>query len=162
MSVTVDPTGTYLTLETSDGAHRFHAIWLRDNAHDAATRASGNGQRLITLRDIPPETRIAAAGIASDGALEVRFAPEDKTVTFDPAWLRTHAYDQSAPATAPGWLSKDIEIWDGGLMDALPCGDFAQLQQGGDPLCDWLGKIVRYGFAKVMNCLLYTAPSPRD
>ena len=151
MSVTVDPTGTYLTLETSDGAHRFHAIWLRDNAQDAATRASGNGQRLITLRDIPPETRIAAAGIASDGALEVRFAPEDKTVTFDPAWLRTHAYDQSAPATAPGWLSKDIEIWDGGLMDALPCGDFAQLQQGGAPLRDWLGKIVRYGFAKVMN-----------
>ena len=43
MSVTVDPTGTYLTLETSDGAHRFHAIWLRDNAQDAATRASGNG-----------------------------------------------------------------------------------------------------------------------
>ena len=102
MSVTVDPTGTYLTLETSDGAHRFHAIWLRDNAQDGATRASGNGQRLITLRDIPPETRIAAAGIASDGALEVRFAPEDKTVTFDPAWLHAHAYDQSAPATARG------------------------------------------------------------
>ena len=61
-------------------------------------------------------------------------------MTFDPAWLRAYAYDQSAPATAPGWLSKDIEIWDGGLMDALPCGDFAQLQQGGAPLRDWLGR----------------------
>ena len=30
------------------------------------------------------------------------------------------------------------------------CGDFAQLQQGSAPH-DRLGKIVRYGFAKVMN-----------
>ena len=36
-------------------------------------------------------------------------------------------------------------------MDAVPCGDFAQLQQGGAPLRDWLGQIVRYGFAKVVN-----------
>ena len=69
MSVTVDPTGTYLTLETSDGAHRFHAIWLRDNAQDAATRASGNGQRLITLRDIPPETGSRPPGLRRTGRL---------------------------------------------------------------------------------------------
>jgi alpha-ketoglutarate-dependent taurine dioxygenase len=36
-------------------------------------------------------------------------------------------------------------------MDAVPCGDFALLQQGGAPLRDWLGQIVRYGFAKVVN-----------
>jgi alpha-ketoglutarate-dependent taurine dioxygenase len=36
-------------------------------------------------------------------------------------------------------------------MDAVPCGDFARLQQGGAPLRDWLGQIVRYGFAKVVN-----------
>ena len=34
--------------------HRFHAIWLRDNALDDKTRSPGNGQRLITLGDIPP------------------------------------------------------------------------------------------------------------
>ncbi len=41
-----------LSLE-GGGRLRFHAIWLRDNAWDAATRAPGNGQRLITIADIP-------------------------------------------------------------------------------------------------------------
>ena len=40
--------------------HRFHALWLRDNARDEKTRSPGNGQRLITILDIPAETRIAA------------------------------------------------------------------------------------------------------
>lgn len=41
-------------------------------------------------------------------------------------------------------------------MDAVPCGDFAQLQQGGAPLRDWLGQIVRRGFAKVVNAPVET------
>lgn len=149
-SVALDPSGTFLTLETATGPHRFHAIWLRDNAQDAETRAPGNGQRLIALRDIPAETRIAAAEIASDGAVQVRFVPEDKTVRFDPEWLAAYAYDHAAP-TARGWLPDGTQPWGAGLMDAVPCGDFAQLQQGGAPLHDWLGQIVRYGFAKVVN-----------
>ena len=149
-SVAVDPSGTFLTLETASGPLRFHAIWLRDNAQDGETRALGNGQRLIALRDIPAETCIAAAEIAPDSALHVRFMPEDKTVRFDPAWLAAHAYDRSAGMTR-GWLSDGIQPWDAGLMDAVPCGDFVQLQQGGAPLRDWLGQIVRYGFAKVVN-----------
>jgi len=149
-SVTVDPSGTFLTLESATGSQRFHAIWLRDNAQDAQTRAPGNGQRLIALRDIPAGTRIAAAEIAADGALHVRFDPEDKTVRFDPAWLAAHAYDRSVH-TARGWLPDGVEPWDARLMDAVPCGDFALLQHGGAPLRDWLGQIVRYGFAKVVN-----------
>lgn len=149
-SVTLDPSGTFLALESTTGPHRFHAIWLRDNAQDAETRAPGNGQRLIALRDIPAVTRIAEAEITADGALQVRFVPEDKTVRFDPAWLAAHAYDHPAP-TARCWLPDGTQPWDAGLMDAVPCGDFAQLQQGGAPLRDWLGQIVRYGFAKVVN-----------
>ena len=36
-------------VEVSLGAerHRFHALWLRDNARDDKTRSPGNGQRLI-------------------------------------------------------------------------------------------------------------------
>ena len=150
-SVALDPSGTFLTIETATGPYRFHAIWLRDNAQDAETRAPGNGQRLIALRDIPAETRIAAAEISPDGAVQVRFDPEGKTVRFDPAWLEAHAYDRLAGPAVRGWLPDGIETWDAGLMDAVPCGDFAQLQQGGAPLRDWLGQMVRHGFAKVVN-----------
>ena len=51
-AVHVDDTGTFLTLSAGGASQRFHAIWLRDNAQDAETRAPGNGQRLIALRDI--------------------------------------------------------------------------------------------------------------
>jgi gamma-butyrobetaine dioxygenase len=149
-SVTVDPSGAVLKLETSSGAHRFHAIWLRDNAQDAETRSPGNGQRLIALRDIPSDTRIAGAEVTADGAVQLRFAPEDKTVTFDPAWLEAHAYDRSAVA-ARGWLQEGVEPWESSLMQNVPCGDYAALQLGGAPLRDWLGHIVRYGFARVVN-----------
>jgi hypothetical protein len=49
-----------LTLE-SRARLRFHAIWLRDNAWDTGTRALGNGQRLITIADIPSQIRISTA-----------------------------------------------------------------------------------------------------
>ena len=46
--------GRAISLALEGGARlRFHAIWLRDNAWDAGTRAPGNGQRLITIADIP-------------------------------------------------------------------------------------------------------------
>lgn len=53
---------------------RFHAIWLRDNAWDEATRAPGNGQRLIALRDIPTDIHIANAAIDGQN-LQLTFQP---------------------------------------------------------------------------------------
>ena len=74
--------GRYLTLRSADRSARFHAIWLRDNARDAETRAPDNGQRLIALRDIPEQTLITSAQTAGK-TLSVTFMPEDKTVAFD-------------------------------------------------------------------------------
>ncbi|MBI1386627.1 MAG: DUF971 domain-containing protein [Rhizobiales bacterium] len=150
LSVSVEPSGNVLRLETAAGLHRFHAIWLRDNAQDAETRAPGNGQRLIALRDIPAETRIAAAEINAEGIVQVRFVPENKTVTYDAAWLEANAYDRPA-SRSRGWLPAGTERWDASLMRNVPCGDFAELQRGGAELYAWLGHIVRYGFAKVVN-----------
>src|SRR5690606_10126757 len=64
------------------GRQRFHAIWLRDNAWDEATRAPGNGQRLITLGDIPVDTRIADARVDA-GQVHVTFQPEGRRIAFD-------------------------------------------------------------------------------
>ena len=149
-SAIVDPSGAFLTLDTSSGPLRFHAIWLRDNAQDPETRAAANGQRLIALRDIPADTRIEAAEMSDSGSLDLRFAPEGKSVSFDIAWLEAHAYDQGEPAQS-GCLGAGIVTWDAGLMANVPSGDFSALQQRGTALQDWLGQIVRYGFAKVLN-----------
>ncbi len=140
--------GSGLEAHWSDGVSlRFHAIWLRDNALDAETRWPGNGQRLITLDDIPRDTRIK--GAEGGGAeLAVTFAPEGKTVRFPGAWLRTNAYDRKA-RRSPGWIAPRIETWDGGLGANLPDGDFRAMAPGSTELHDWLAAVRRYGFAKL-------------
>lgn len=149
LSVTVDPSGAFLTLATKAGTRRFHAIWLRDNAGDPQTRSPDNGQRLIALRDIPRETRIAAAAM-SDGALEVSFAPEGKRVTFDLDWLEAHSYERSGQRRR-GWLSPEIETWDARLMGSVPVGDLERMSRDADALYEWLDVVNRYGFGKVVN-----------
>ncbi len=148
-AVTVDPSGTYLTVKTPTSALRFHAIWLRDNAGDPETRAPGKGQRLIALRDIPADTIISSAAVKGD-ALEVGFAPEGKTVAYDLGWLAAKAYDRT-PVRQRGWTAAGIEVWDARLMADVPVGDFAELSRGGAKLRKWLGQVNRYGFAKVVN-----------
>ncbi|MGB3315259.1 MAG: TauD/TfdA family dioxygenase [Albidovulum sp.] len=146
-TVTIKDGGAYLTLETEMGPQRFHAVWLRDNAWDAETRAPGNGQRLIALRDISPDIRIEAAEIAGT-ALNVTFAPEGKTISYDLNWLEAHAYDRPT-LTETGWTAPGVNIWDERLMANVPVGDFGAISGDVDAQRDWLAKVARYGFGKL-------------
>ena len=79
---------------------RFHALWLRDNALDPETRSPGNGQRLITVLDIPRDTRIADAAVTAAGrSAACASRPEGKDVTFPAAWLRARRYDRERSAS---------------------------------------------------------------
>ena len=109
--------GAALEIKLGGEPRRFHAIWLRDNAQDAATRSTGNGQRLITLLDIPRDTRLADARW-NEGRLCVRFEPDGKVVDFDPDWLLAHVYDR-APPSALGWTGDQVTRWDAGLADQI-------------------------------------------
>ncbi|MBC8035909.1 MAG: DUF971 domain-containing protein, partial [Rhizobiales bacterium] len=114
--------GRAIRLALEGGAKlRFHAIWLRDNAWDAGTRAPGNGQRLITIADIPSQIRISSAGVEGN-SLSLTFAPEGKTLAYDVAWLQAHSYDQET-ARATGWTAPEIELWDGALAH-IPSASF--------------------------------------
>jgi [2-(trimethylamino)ethyl]phosphonate dioxygenase len=140
--------GAALATRWSDGrALRFHALWLRDNALDAGTRSPQNGQRLVTLQEIPADTRITAAEVTR-GDLAVTFAPEGKTLHFPAAWLLDHAYDGRAPQ-APGWTPPEVETWDAALSSQLPDGEFPSLVADPDALKHWLALVRRYGFARL-------------
>ena len=140
--------GAALQLHLSNGTRpRFHAIWLRDNALDEETRASGNGQRLITLLDIPDNVRLTDA--ETDGtSLTVTFAPEEKTVSFPARWLLAHLYDQPGEAE-PGWLPPQLVTWDADSFEVVPTGEFAAIRSDALALRDWLADVRRYGFAKL-------------
>lgn len=137
--------GRAVEVELDGRLHRFHAIWLRDNACDAATRSPGNGQRLITILDIPAETRIIEAR-QGPGGLSLRFAPEDKTVDFEAGWLARNAYDGSAART-PGWTGPDIVRWDRAFRNDAPSEPWPLVSKDRSALGRWLHAVRCYGFA---------------
>lgn len=147
--------GAAVRLGWTDGTSaRFHAVWLRDNAPDPDTRDPHNGQRLITIAEVPPETRVTALEVVDAGGLAVTFAPEQKSVRFPGDWLRHHIYDTDGDRT-PGWTPASVEPWDRALGDDPPRGDYARVHDDPDALRAWLAAVRRYGFA-VMTGL------PRD
>lgn len=145
-ALSTDSFGKYLTLTFEDGRQsRFHAIWLRDNALDPQTRAPGNGQRLITLSEIPADITIRTAEL-SDGALEVCFGPDDKRVSFPLDWLKDNSYDTDEKGEF-GRLPPQAVTWDSGR--SAPEFDWQQVQDAPETKRDWLDAIARLGFAKL-------------
>jgi len=144
-TVEVIEDGAALEVSWPGGDARFHAVWLRDNALDDETRSAANGQRLITLQDIPPDTRIGEATIV-DASLLLRFDPEGKQVSFPIDWLRAHAYDRTDKLPF-GRMASGIEPWDGTLEPVKLAGDFSAIQATSQARRDWLTNISRYGFA---------------
>lgn len=130
---------------TSGESARFHALWLRDNAPDGATRSATNGQRLITLLDIPAETKLTGADLSAAGDLTLTFAPEGKSVTYSAAWLADHAYDRAAAPRA-GWLSPEIEAWDSSFQARTPVIAHEQGKADRAAFGRWLAGVRRYGF----------------
>lgn len=140
--------GKAIAISFPDGkVQRFHAIWLRDNAWDDKTRAPGNGQRLITLGDIPDSTHVTAAR-SQAGKLHVTFAPENRTIAYDVDWLAAHAYDK-AGSGASVWTGPQIETWDASLGSRIPIADFSHVSSDQDALAGWLHGVRRYGFGKL-------------
>lgn len=138
--------GDALQIAFEDGSRaRFHSVWLRDNALDPETRSPVNGQRLITILDQPPDTRIITVFITG-GTLSVTFAPEAKTVLFPLPWLKARIYDRN-PERKPGWTEDGIETWDASLRANRPSASWPTLVSDRAKLGSWLSAVRRYGFA---------------
>jgi gamma-butyrobetaine hydroxylase len=139
--------GAALELVLDGQPRRFHALWLRDNARDPQTRSPNNGQRLVTLLDIPAETRIAEARWSGEG-LRLLFEPEGKTIDFDPVWLLAHAYDRPRPGQ-PGWTGPEITRWDAALAETLPVERWDDVFADPAVRLRWLEAVRCYGFARL-------------
>ncbi len=149
VDVKVNSEGQELAISKNGDWVRFHAIWLRDNAWDEETRAPGNGQRLIALRDIPADTRIGSAS-ADGNSVSITFEPEGRAIEFDINWLMEHAYDNQAQHSK-GWVAEGRETWDSTLSDHIPEADFEVVKSNSEALRQWLFGVARYGFGKLTN-----------
>lgn len=139
--------GRVLEVDHNRATLRFHAIWLRDNAPTPETRDQTNGQRLITMADVPLDTVVTTAEV-SNGKLSVSFEPKSLTSQYDLTWLADHAYAAKVPAVL-GQLPENTENWDAGLNSDVPTANYPDLAGNPKTLERWLAAIAKYGFAKV-------------
>ena len=149
-SVEVIDSGKSIIVQRADGsAVRYHSTWLRDNALDPKTRNTINGQRLITLSDIPINTYIESAILDETGKnIFLTFLPEKKKVSFSANWLETHAYDVKQD-NIKGWIPKDLKIWGRNMSTNIPTVDYKSASEDKNLLLEWLKSIYCYGFAKM-------------
>jgi gamma-butyrobetaine dioxygenase len=124
---------------------RFHAFWLRDNALDAATRSPGNGQRLISVLDLPATTKVSRADLAGS-ELHLTFVPEGHETVFAADWLWARRYDVERSEQS-GWVSAELELWNCDLQGRVPTGSYARISADRAALGHWLAATKRFGFA---------------
>ncbi len=139
--------GAAIALDMGGAVSRYHAVWLRDNAWDEQTRAAGNGQRLITLSDIPEDIAIQHASVEGD-RLKVTFAPNEEQIDYDLNWIVAHCYDLPQ-LSEKGWVGDEILVWDSAWQGQVPVADFSQVTQDKEALATWLDGIVQFGFGKL-------------
>jgi [2-(trimethylamino)ethyl]phosphonate dioxygenase len=144
---TVIEGGRGLRLAFADGrTARFHALWLRDNALDAETRDARNGQRLITVLDIPADTRVASAEVSPEGDLSLRFEPGGKETSYPAGFLAARAHDGLEPRPR-GWTDPEVERWDSALQGHPPTSSYDRVAADRAALGGWLAAVRRFGFA---------------
>jgi len=149
--VDTETDGHVLNVTFSDGRkHRFHAIWLRDNALDPETRDPGNRQRLIRVEDIPAGIHIASATGCGNGGVRVRFEPGGHETAFPAEWLAANAYDTALPETG-GRPPATANLWTGEGGNRLREHDYRNLGRSDRHRFDYLDDLVRRGAALVGN-----------
>jgi len=142
--------GNSLRVSWLDGSSsRFHALWLRDNALNEQTRSASNGQRLITLADIPTDNAIASAEIEGSD-LVIQFSPDDTLSRYPSTWLMKYAYDGSA-GNRTAWVPDTLELWDEKLHSAAVTAQHKDVVSNTTILESWLAIVKKYGIAKLDN-----------
>ena len=131
---------------------RYHSTWLRDNALDSETRDKKNGQRLISISDIPVKTYIKSASLNKKGTeIIINFLPKKKRVKFSSSWLENHAYDKKQN-NSKVWIDPHLKTWSKTTLKSVPIISYKSAKSDKKLLLKWLKSLHRYGFAKMTEC----------
>ncbi len=148
-SVTVEDRFAIITW--ADGVElRAFDLWLRENAVDAGGVDLSTREHLIDPADLNESIRVDKAIVTGDGALEVRFAPDDAVAMYHPGWLR-HVADGNFRTES--WLP-ELEPWDAASLPTPSTYDGSTILDNEEIFHDWLTDLVRYGLVRLENCPL--------
>jgi len=152
-SVKVINSGKAILLSRKYGVPlRYHATWLRDNALDSKTRDKNNGQRLISISDVPVNTCIKSASIDGKGKnITLKFLPDKKEVKFSSKWLEVNAYDKKSN-NLKIWINSDLKTWSKNSIKSIPIINYKSAKSNKKLFLKWLKSLRCYGFAKMTGC----------
>ena len=153
-SIKIIDSGKVIILSRKDGSRlRYHATWLRDNANDPKTRDKNNGQRLISISDIPVNTYIKSASLDKKGKnITLNFLPKKKKqIRFSASWLEKNVYDKRQN-NSKVWIHPDLKTWSKASLKRIPIINYKYAKSDKKILVKWLKSLHRYGFAKITGC----------
>jgi len=152
-SVKIINSGKAILLSRKYGSPlRYHSNWLLDNALDSKTRDKNNGQRLISVLDIPVNTYIKSALLDKKGKnLTLKFLPKKKLVKFSSSWLENHAYDKKQ-SNSKVWIDPDLKTWTKTSLKSIPIINYKTAKSNKKSFHKWLKFLHCYGFAKMTGC----------
>ena len=152
-SVKVINSGKAIILSRKDGSSlRYHSTWLRDNANDTKTRDKNNGQRLISISDIPVNTYIKSASFDKKGKnITLNFLPNEKKIQYSVGWLESHAYDKKRN-NSKVWIDPHLKTWSKTNLKRIPIINYKKAKSNKKLLHKWLKSLHCYGFAKMTGC----------
>ena len=152
-SVKVINSGKAILLSRKFGnSLRYHSTWLLDNSLDDKTRDKKNGQRLITVNDIPIKTYVKSAFLNKKGKeIILNFLPQKKKIKFSTKWLEDNAYDKKQVGSKV-WINSDLKTWSKKSLKNIPTINYKTAKSSKRLLLDWLKSLNTYGFAKINGC----------
>ncbi len=152
-SVKVINSGKAILLSRKHGDPlRYHSTWLRDNSNDPKTRDKNNGQRLISVSDIPVNIYIKSASLDTKGKyLILNFLPDKKKIQFSTHWLESHSYDKKKN-NSKVWINPYLKTWTKASLKHIPIIKYKAAKSNKKLLLRWLKSLHYYGFAKMAQC----------
>ena len=152
-SVKVINSGKAILITRKNGSSlRYHATWLRDNSNDPKTRDKNNGQRLISISDIPTNTYIKSASLDKTGKnISLNFLPKKKKIKFSVNWLEAYTYDKKK-INSKVWIHSDLKNWSKANLKHVPTITYNAAKSDKKLFIKWLKSLRCYGFAKMTGC----------
>ncbi len=117
--------GGQVSVTWRDGhCSRYHAFWLR-RAHERSRPDGPNGTAQVLAKGSDGRVGIAAAGVTSEGDLEVTWQSDSSVSRYEAAWLREHCYSAAERARR----RRPLRLWGASIAERLPQSDYVSVQE---------------------------------
>ncbi|MFB4394589.1 MULTISPECIES: gamma-butyrobetaine dioxygenase [unclassified Pseudomonas] len=137
-----------ITVTWADGrVSPFHNLWLRDNCPCSECVYSVTREQVFQVADVPEDIQLQAVAIAADGRLSLHW-DDGHASTFDPGWLRAHAYDPQSLAERDAAKPRK-QRWLAAL--ALPVFDYHAVMHDDSALLQWLLAVRDIGLTQLQG-----------